>query len=62
MRSEAQRRADAAYDAKVRASGKYKNLTCKLLAEEAEAFRIQCSKDGTTPNAFLVAKIREYIK
>ena len=59
-RSEAQRRADAAYNKKI--SGKYKNVTCKLRATDAEQFKLRCREKGTTPNAVLTDAVRKYMK
>ena len=59
-RTEAQRRADAAYNKKVAA--RYKNVTCKLLAADAEQFKLRCREKGTTPNAVLTAAVKEYLK
>ena len=60
-RSESQRRADAAYEKKVAESGRYKNVACKLLAEQAEAFKAKCVDEGTTANAVLTAAVRGFM-
>lgn len=62
MRTEAQRRADAAYEKKVAESGRYKNVACKLLASDAEAFKTKCAKSGTTVNAVLTAAVRKFME
>lgn len=59
-RSEAQRAADRRYNAKV--ADRYKLVSAKVKAEEAEAFRLRCKENGTTVNAVLRSAIRNYME
>lgn len=52
MSTDAQRRANAKYQAKAIAS-----LACRVKKEQAEAFRQYCAGIGKTPNAVL----KEYV-
>ena len=61
-RTEAQRRADAVYEKKIAKSGKYKNVACRLLAGEAEAFKARCAECGTTVNAVLTEAVKNFMK
>ena len=60
-RTEAQKRADAAYARKRAAEKRDAKFTCITTPERGEAFRAACEKSGTTPNAVFNAAITEMI-
>ena len=62
MRSEAQRRADAAYNKKVIAEKRYSQLKCSIPTADAEAFKAKCAESGTTVNAVLTAAVRKFME
>ena len=63
MRSESQRRADAAYRKKnaAKIAAAEKIVAAHIPRETAEKFQAACSANGTTPNAVLKAAIEKYI-
>lgn len=60
MRSESQRRADAAYNLK--RQNDYKIVAAKLPRAVAEAFAAACKEKGTTPNAVLTAEVKNFLE
>ena len=59
MRSESQRRADAAYRQKTNAEKAV--VGCQIARPLATEFKQKCAENGTTPNAILKAAIEKYI-
>lgn len=60
MRSAAQKAADKRYNAKV--ADRYRLVGAKLKVADAEAFRLRCKENGTTPNAVLRAAIVKFME
>ena len=55
-KTDAQKRANNKYDL-----AHYRVLGCKLLNEEAEAFKEECKRRGTTPNAVFKEAIIKFM-
>ena len=54
--TDAQRRANNRYIKKA-----WTTIACKVSRETAAQFRAACAANGTTPNAVLLATVRQYI-
>lgn len=65
MRSDAQRRADAAYrqkpETRERQKAAYKSVACMLPPDIAEQFREKCAERGTTVSAVLKAAVEKFM-
>lgn len=64
MRSEAQRRADAAYRQRhaEELRNKYAHISLSLPRDLAERFKAACAEQGTTVNAVLTNAAKEFVK
>lgn len=57
--TEAQKAANRRY--KATHEDNRKLVSCRAPAETAEAFKLKCAENGTTPNAVLLKAIADYI-